>query len=57
MNTETLICKDSNGQHDRIVVSAGTYAKHEHRWDETIVLRCRVCNGKRVPEERVEVEA
>lgn len=48
---ETLICRDSDGQHDRIEVSDGAYEIHEHRWEDTLFLRCRVCGGKRVPAE------
>lgn len=54
MAMQTLACRECDGQHDRIEVGYGCYQKHEHRWRETLVLRCRVCGGKRVPLEELE---
>lgn len=52
MNMEILICESHPEEHPEVPVSAGTYSVHHENWKESQILRCRDCNGKRVPKEK-----
>lgn len=50
-----VVCKRTNGRHDKSRISNKVYKKNEYRWYETSSLTCRVCGGKMVPSEEVEM--
>lgn len=50
-----VVCKRTNGRHDKSRVSNGIYKRNEYRWYETSSLTCRVCGGKMVPATEVDM--
>lgn len=54
MNMETLVCQSRPEEHAQVPVSVGTYSQLHEKWEETQVLRCRDCEGKRIPKEKLD---
>lgn len=50
-----VVCEQTNGRHDKSRVSNSIYKKYEYRWYETRALQCRVCGGKMVPADEVDM--
>ena len=53
MKWERLVCSASP-HHYATETPHGYYRHHEHRWEETRGLVCRVCEAKMVPQSEVD---